>query len=338
MLSYDILNTISIGHEYFAGGTCRSVTWLPSKETEQFCKSRGVILKQNNGQLTVAVGVVKDDDGKVTLGYSLQEPFELTFFAKFNEQNWSNITPVSPSRMKRLVFTNEEGGVLHSEEVVSDQHLTEVMFQQSLLEGYNNEKVNLQKLGSEEDCSNALEQRGEDLYLLTRKLEEGVYTISDGTKEERVFVTSEFPEFDAVFHLVYDPAFGKNNVLNEDWTWNRKDFKVQFEAKSTYWRYWIPQSGLDGVEGVRIVNGDDSGFNEGESVMAPNGQEMKLFSSNELLKLLEQPAAYFQLKKNVGVENRSEGVIISRLPIPGKDTIARINDEGKEFSDIYVYV
>ena len=45
---------------------------------------------------------------------------------------------------------------------------------------------------------------------------------------------------------------------------------------------------------------------------------------------------YFQLKKNVGIENRTEGIIINKLPTAAKEMLYRVDEKGNRYSDIYI--
>ena len=114
-------------------------------------------------------------------------------------------------------------------------------------------------------------------------------------------------------------------------------FDLSFPARETYWRYFFLKEGLSLFEGVKIS--DENGvevFTTGNEVTVDSGEKMICYTSIAPINLKQKMDGYFQLKKNVGIDNRTEGIIISKLPTPEQETLFRVNEKGIRFSDIYI--
>ena len=347
ILNYDILTQIGIKHHYFGAVSLSSTVWVPSNETRILGKKLGLIFKSVNGVLNIYASCETVGSKKI-LDYKLQDRFALTFFIQLNQQYWSNFTPVKAEKGSALYFSNEEirkdgeNYFLQKKNDVSEDDTIKLVSSIStlLFDGQNVETSELAKKdGTQESYDYGIKLVNNSLSINSRLLDEGEYELkSNEGKVENFFLLKDASSYDGICHLVFSPDWGgENKLINEDWSWNKMDFELSFPSRETFWRYYFSKKGLSLFEGVEVLdeNGEDV-FNSGNDVIIHSGEEMVCFTSKEPIKLKQKMDVHFQLKKNVGVENRSEGVIINKLPTPEKETLFRVDEKGIRYSDIYI--
>ena len=118
-------------------------------------------------------------------------------------------------------------------------------------------------------------------------------------------------------------------------------YKIRFEARSTYWKYFIASKYLNGLDQVEIQSPDtDISFTGPEEVTLVNGDKAFSFLSEKVLPLQEFPQHVFQLKKGNGPGESGGRMLLDRLPVPSVQSIipeSRSNGS-KIFSEIFVYL
>lgn len=347
IVSYDILTQLRIKHLFFGTHSLANVEWVPSGESLLLAKNRGLLFKTNNGILSILASTEVNDSIK-KLDYRLQECFSLTFYIKNNEQYWSNFTPIDVPKGETLFFSNrvinKKGNnyYLQKQEEVSEmdtiQYVSDVT-KLSLL-GIDNDSAKLSKVErTKELLTYGLKTNNNLLYLDDKLLDEGQYEIED--KEGFLisfFLLKDRIPFDGICHLVFSPDLeGEYNIINPDWTWNSMTLELNYPSRETYWRYFIPKENISLFEGVSILSEEGNFVFDSGSEVEVNGNKLMIcFTSKEPIKLKQKMDVYFQLKKNVGIENRTEGIIINKLPTPGKETLYRVDKIGNRYSDIYI--
>ena len=343
ILNYDILSQIEIQHDYFKGHALSSAEWIPSEFTKATARNLGLAYKSSQGKLKILAST-QDDGDKIVLSDKLRDPFFLTFYLKFNEPYWSNLTTISTHKNKCFLFTNlnkkgnDEVESLHTGDFVTESDLIEIVRGTHYpLSKFKIDGIQIKSPYSNGNLSSSfITQINELPYLKTKPLDEGFYEIADPSgKKHEVFIVKDKVNFDGICHLAFSQEFG--GIINKDGGWNKCNFLLKFSALSTYWRYYLPMTKIDHFEGVKILNETEKEqFNNGEEVEMINGDKMICFTSTSPIQLQENTGPIFQLKKNVGVENKSEGVIINRLPKPEKATLFRQDRKGNRYSDIYI--
>ncbi len=111
-------------------------------------------------------------------------------------------------------------------------------------------------------------------------------------------------------------------------------FTMNFQARSTAWKYYvINQSHID-LEGTTISGKDQVTFLPPIDVKLSNGQRAKVYSSGDIEFPMKRNAkSHLQLRLG-------KKIILNALPIPYADAfeIDEIKDERKVFSPVYIYV
>lgn len=340
--SYDILARVEIRHEYFKNELLHSASFTPSSQTITTLRNLGLTYKTSNGLLKVLASTEKTEDDSIVLDERLNDPFQLTFFIHFNQPYWSNFTPVSADRNKVFCFYNrkEENNtslLLHKEATASTDDLT-LKFGQSHypLKSFEVEGIQIIKTGEETNVATyALKDLNSDTFLETKSLDEGLYTITDTAgKSESLFINRDKSNAQAICHLTFDKNWG--TLINEDRSWQSHTFQINFSTRNNHWRYYFPLEKINEFEGVRVLNGvRDEVFDQGQEVDV-DGRSMLRFTSLSPIKMVQHGDQTFQLRRNVGISNRSEGVVVDRLPQPEKTELFRQDSQGNRYSDIYI--
>jgi hypothetical protein len=347
ILSYDILTQLSIKHQFFGPNLLKNVEWVPSSQSLLIAKKLGLLFKSNNGVLSVFASAEINDSKKV-LDFRLQDDFSLTFYIKNNEQYWSNLTPVNIPKEETLFFSNEiinkEGSNFYLQNKAEVSVVDSIKYISDInklsLKHLDPNSAKLSRIESKKELLEyGLKSKHDELYLDERLLDEGLYEIED--KEGNLisfFLLKDKSPLDGICHLVFSPEWGgEYNIINSDWTWNSMALELNFPTRETYWRYFFPKENLTHFEGVTILSEDGNlAFNSGNEVEIHGDKMMVCYTSIEPIKLKQKMDVYFQLKKNVGIENRTEGIIINKLPTPAKETLYRVDEKGNRYSDIYI--
>jgi hypothetical protein len=156
--------------------------------------------------------------------------------------------------------------------------------------------------------------------------------------EKSIFISSHTGSCSGIVQIIIAPD--KKDlapVVDSNWVLQTPDFTAHFKNRESLWRYHFTQSNLEHLEGIEITNGgDESPFGKPEETIGPDGKTWILISSNEPLAITEKPNQYLQLKKNMKIENRSEGVVIDRLPVPNKENLYRVGQDGSILTDLFI--
>ncbi|MCR9173722.1 MAG: hypothetical protein NXI10_14565 [bacterium] len=340
-IHYGILFQLGIAHDFYQGGTDLSVIIQPSYDTQILMKNYRVLSKMNRGKLEIAAEA-EMVDGNSVLSERIQEPMELWFTLRLTDSYWSNYTDFLPSEKHIYFFSNksnketDEDILLHSGERASEENEMELIGT-TTLELPGDASVTLKKQGISEDDRTAAIISVQDKQLLqTKSLDEGIYTLTvDGQERNFIHLKNNANVHGAVQILV-DPS-SANDIVASDWTLQSPEFKIHFKNRSTFWRYLISSKEIEHFQGLRITNGSsESPFGEPEQAIGPDGKERLLFASSEPLSITSKPTQFLQLKKNMNIENRSEGVVIDRLPVPNKENLYRVGEDGTILTDLFI--
>ncbi len=128
---------------------------------------------------------------------------------------------------------------------------------------------------------------------------------------------------------------GKENILfDKDSNARLKTFYIKFEAKKTYWKYYL----LGGMKERTPYIADVENKNEFEYTgdeRLPGNRCASIFRSKTAISLQERPACSFQLREG----SKGGGkVLIKRLPVASADRFGREIVDGEEIivSEIYI--
>ena len=339
--NYDILTSVEIRHEYFKSELINSTVWTPTNHTVRTLRNLGLSFKAANGRLRILASVEKTENGDTILDERLNNPFQLSFFIQFNQPYWSNFTPLSAKGNRIFCFHNGLGKdsllLTQSGDKATKEDLVLKTGQSHYpLKAFEKEGIQIKKTGEDENiASYAIKEINNESFLESKVLDEGLYHIIDTqNKSESLFINRDKSNAEAICHLIFDKNRG--DIIQADRSWQTKNFQINFSSLDSHWRYYFPLEKIQEYEGVRVLNGvREEVFDQGE-IVAINGSNMIRFTSLKPIRMVQHGDQTFQLRRNVGVSNRSEGVIIDRLPQPQKQKLFRQDSQGNRYSDIYI--
>lgn len=341
-IQFGILFRLSIRHDFYDGDIDSAVQIVPTPETKRLLNNCRMLSKMNKGKLEIGAETMATDDGAVLID-RIQEPMELAFSIHLKDSFWMNYTDQLSEAGKGYFFSNaafsedEEHVLMHATPKVSELDQLQIIGNTTLEYAVESE-ISLTRKGlTEEDRSAVIKIVQNKKVIETRKLEEGLYEITEDGTATSVFIT-QADACNGIFHVLIDPnASDFAPVVDANWALQSPDFSAYFKNKSSVWRYHFTQSKLEHLEGIQITNGsEESPFGESSEVIGPDGNTWILISSNNPLAINYKPTQYLQLKKNMNIENKSEGVVIDRLPVPNKENLYRVGEDGNILTDLFI--
>ncbi len=342
IIHYGILFRLSVLHDFYQGSQDLSVSVRPSYDTQKLMNNFRMLSKMNHGKMEVGAEaeIVGEDS---VLSDRIQEPMELLFTVELNDPFWANYTDYIPES-NVYFFSNSDTSVdedviaLHASDRVSEENQIELIGT-TTLEFPGDSEVKLTRLGlAEEDRTQAILTVQDKQILQTKHITEGKYLLTVDGEERRFVHLNNNANVHGVVQILIDPENEQyTSILTSDWKMRSPDFKIHFRNRSTVWRYLISNDELEHLEGLQITNGGGkSPFGLPEQTKGPDGGDRLLFTSKEPLELTAKPTQFLQLKKNMNIENRSEGVVIDRLPVPNKENLYRVGEDGTILTDLFI--
>jgi len=338
MFEYNILAQITCTHESYGDRLWTDVELVPTRRTSKLASNLGLLFRMSGGKIQVLANSVREND-QLLLEEKLRDKLNLSFYIRIKDSYWSNFTNFTLDKSEifyvsnREKFEEQDSSLVHGD-LGDDALLQYMQGAQISLDGYDIESLALHG-GEEYNVSSLVSSVNGSNYLNTRNLEEGKYELTDGGDNSITFyLTEEDAGHDGVFELSLDPG---QHVINEDWTWNYSQYQISFQGNKTIWKYFFPKKKMEQFAGVRIFGeGEKDLFGEGEETVIYTGDEMICFSSQKELLLEATPNNFYQLRKNVNVDNRSEGIIINQLPTPDLKKLVRVGKDGAMYSELYI--
>jgi hypothetical protein len=343
MIQFGILFRLGILHDFCDGGIDPRVHIEPTSATQKQLKNCGMLAKMNKGKLEIGAEVSASDEGPILLD-RIQETMELNFTITFTDSYWQNYTEIRPQTNKRYFFTNqstketEDHILLHAADRVSQEDQIEIIGNIQLEFSVEKEISLLRKGPSEEDLSGAITTVQNKKVINSGKLDEGLYELTvDGTMRT-IFILNQASNCQGVMHTILDPENTElASIVDEKWVLQSPSFSAHFKNSSSIWRYHFTKSNIEHLVGLQVTNGGQENlFGDPNETIGPDGNTWILITSNEPIPITEKPTQYLQLKKNMNIENKSEGVVIDRLPVPNKENLYRVGADGSILTDLFI--
>jgi hypothetical protein len=118
----------------------------------------------------------------------------------------------------------------------------------------------------------------------------------------------------------------------------QNEYTINFNAKSTYWRYILMSNYLQELNNPAIIDTDSTNaFGAPSKVDLPGNQQVNAFTSGKALQLCQRPVKAFQLAENYESGSSKYKVVIRSLPYPDIKAISRLPNSTSNFSDIFIY-
>lgn len=125
-------------------------------------------------------------------------------------------------------------------------------------------------------------------------------------------------------------------------TWQTIAYQLPFNARSTYWKYFVvSQNSLGRLEDLEIQGAGTKFQQERMPTPLPDGSSAIVFTAAEALPLRQKSPQHFQLKgQRRDVHGQENAIVIDRLPVAANTPVWPAPDEQpiSGLSEIFVYV
>lgn len=339
MGQYRPMFNIALEHTYFNDGRFPGVTFTPTAESERLMLNNNLITRKRNDGITVFFDSEHIDSLKL-YAEDADDPLRINFECDSEHSNFQNFTISSIFEENKTLFfdsTNTDGSdfgkkYLHVDDFVSSQDLVKCF---NAPTDFDEDQVSVMDFSatrklifdSQQTESNPHGKRhvdstdpstGEQLQknvLASRKM------LSD-TRKASV----------GLFSILITPD--ELSELHQGSTQSYNDYHVRFQARETYWKYYLVGDANQPSAYIKDIDGKVEFEDLGEELLS-NGKSARIFISKQTLPLQARAKQKFQLlvKKN----GRTK-VYVRRLAVASAKRINKQIVNGNELfvSEIYI--
>ncbi len=350
--AYQTLFSLKVTHSYYTQQTSPDFQIKPTAGSQVLANKMGVILKVNQTGITIIGDVSKPE---VLLYYLQQyEGLKFSFWLHTSQPYFISITDLPTENLHTLLYFSNT--ILHQkgtdETLLHPAHFVSGTDRYAVRSGYYEFPAQPKETPLEiKDASGRTIKSGiapaHTAYTFDLNgLSEGKYSVFAGKKELESFVyTGLKPELKAIglVEIFLTGALKEEliHIVKERDVPNTRTYQIAFQARSTYWKYFIVSKYSNGLQHSSIATNDKNiAFKGPEQVALANGVPAFMFQSKEALPLSELSPYSFQLKKNKNADENNGRTIINRLPHPPLGLVKpqTRSDTSKVFSEIIVYI
>lgn len=125
-----------------------------------------------------------------------------------------------------------------------------------------------------------------------------------------------------------------NGLFDKDFNNKSPSFRINFDSRQTYWKYYLDDSDID--DSTYVYDPDEKiAFESTGAVELPDGRKFSTYRSKKSIQLHERYDFKFQLKQK---QNGDDKVLFRRLPFAGTGLTEKevVADQAIEVSEIFV--
>lgn len=345
---YQSLFKVTVAHKFYKEQPAKDFSMQPVPDTSAIARKLGIILKEADKEI-ISLRQPEYQDA-LLMALEKGKPLRFTFILTCSNPYFVNYTEVPHDSIKDIFYfstakshSSGEEILLHEKEFAGLADLFPVVSAIELAGGDKGKKVEIR----DEFGASVFEKElasGQTIHLDNRTLPIGKYELYEGGKLIRsVVLFSNMPALKPIglVSISYsgDQAEKLIQSLKEGDTPSYR-FKINFNNRQTFWKYFLVQKYNDALKNTSIVSKEaEVGFSGPEEVVLGNGVKAVQFTSKTALPLHERGAYRFQLKSTkAGMVNGK--VVVETLPLPSVEMIKPETKESNSriFSEIIVYV
>ncbi len=332
---------INLTHEYFVNSNCKTLDFVPTGKTRIMAENQGLVFRRDSKGLSIYAESAQDNPQQVNPGLDLN--FHLCFELYANDPHFLNYTnlPLDSSPVYYLSNLNiaakqkiaagyiqatmaNQNQLLHNEQAVSiaDQikirpPVFDLRVEQTPI--VINHALSGNKLKELTEGGNA--------QIDLKHWGDGWYSIDSPEGNETFYASSnkllDNGKLIGIVEIFNDPELVDNPCLSNNGAANPRMYQINFEGRSTYWKYVVKNSGRKEYKQLDIVMDGGTTFQTTEN----EGNDGWFSISNELLAMKER------VENSPSLVNSGEGtngskVLIEKLPSPSVD-IVKTSPDGK---------
>lgn len=344
---YQTLFTINTRHHYYKEARGTVFQFKPTPSTEALLKKMNLVTRTEQGSLSVLYDLKSLE--RIEKYLTENPATRLQFYLTVTEPYFINITEIPAEGVGKIIYLRNKDtqAPLSQDKIVSKKDIYPVytssfVYQnqqrsetQITLKNAQGEVIWENKMAAGQKTSLPLKENGTGLYFFyenDKEIEKFIYLVSESVILPLALVEIDF-QGELAKQLL---AQIRNQEIFSPW-----QFEIQFQARMTYWKYFIVPKYENGLEDLSIEAGKTKVTFKGPSkALTPNGQNAYLFESAEALHIQQAGQYEFQLVQNRDNKGKKNQRIIQRLPLAGLSTIHPESREEntKIYSEIYVYL
>ncbi len=344
---YQALLSINIEHHFYKDAKGSVFQFKPTPSTEAILKKMSLVVRSEAGKMSILYDLKSLERVERYLSEYPETCFQ--FYLTVTEPYFLNITEMPTETVGKIIYLKNTG-------VNSKLTLSPTVSKEDIYSTYTSGFVyqNQQKKETQITLKNAQSEviwqnkvaPTEKSSVPLENFKTGPYFFYENDKEieKFIYLMSESMILPlALIEIDFQGELGKQllqKVRNQE-EFSPWQFEVSFQARQTYWKYFIIPKYENGLDDLSIDVGKTKVVFKGpEKTRIPNGQNAYLFESSEAL-LIQQLGQYeFQLVQNKDNKGKKNQRIIQRLPLARMSAVYPENrkTDAKIYSEIYVYL
>ncbi len=344
---YQTLFTINTQHHYYKKAKGNVFQYKPTPATEALLKKMNLVCRSEQGNLSVLYDVKSLERIEK---YLTENPATcLQFYLTVSEPYFINITEIPTEGIGKIIHLKNQDTkpALSQEASVSQKDIYPVYTNNFIYQNQQKKETHilLKNALGEVIWENKVAPAQKSLVQL-KENKAGLYFFYENDKEieKFIYLVSESVILPlALVEIDFQGELSKqllSNIRNQE-NFSPWQFEIQFQARMTYWKYFIIPKYENGLEDLDIEVGKTKVTFKGPlKTQIPNGQRAYLFESVEALHIQQAGQYEFQLVQNKDSKGKKNQRIIQRLPLASLSTLYPQGREQttKIYSEIYVYL
>jgi hypothetical protein len=346
-ISYNTFLGAELSHQYFGDETAEVFTWSPTPDTVQLWRKMGLLFRlEKDGWVILNASDLRDNFIKVLEN---QANIKFCFYLYFTNPYFLHYTDLPlESKGKALYLTPQKNNYLHSQESASEAELLPTRpayFQIHQLA--KNAEISLKNEAGQTVFSTQADANG-IATLDLKEVELGKLTLFENNKVKESFLYLNAPSLSgqrliAWVEIPLSQAMRDNylKALRTEEAIDYQGFKLSFNARATYWKYYLIPKYHESLKQTSVETGDKQiNFGEPKIENAPNGVSAICFESNVPLLLQKKSPYSFQLFKKKDNKGNNVNLLLRKLPYPSIEMLKPASREAKAkiYSEMVIYV
>ncbi|MCU0443427.1 MAG: hypothetical protein MUE85_00820 [Microscillaceae bacterium] len=346
-ISYNTFLGVELSHQYFGEEATEVFKWLPTSETAQLWRKMGLLFRlEKDGWVILNASDLRENFIKIL---ETQSDIKFCFYLYFNNPYFLHYTDLPlESKGKALYLCPQKNDFLHSQESVSEADLLPIRptyFQ------INNLAKNAEIALKNESGQLVFQTQTDANGLATLDLKDtplGRLTLFENNKAKDSFLYTNAPSLSghrlvAWVEIPITQAMLNNylKALKAEEPIDYQGFKLNFKARSTYWKYYLIPKYNESLKQTSVETNDNKiNFGEPKIETAPNGLSAICFESNVPLLLQKKSPYSFQLFKKKDNKGNNVNLLLRKLPYPSIEMLKPTSREAKAkiYSEMVIYV
>ncbi len=345
---WDKLISLKCQNNFYHDGNGKDFEFIPTNKTQIIMKNFGIFFKKDVNGFSLFCN--PEQFRKIVEIKKRQDP-KLIFLIKNKNNYLLNYTDLSFADNNKLYYFNnlvsskkDEKLLIHDKEYVNESQALRI---------YNKyQSIKLDKVikstkivdARQNDINNDLwfqEVEGNQMVKL-QNLSEGHYSVNNGKSSTSFYVLDYMKEpMWGIIDIFLSDLPKENNFFSKNGALEHKEFIINLNARSTFWKYIILPENKNvelKLEEVKVsYNGKAIDFTKPKKVTLMNGEEAFSIESKNAMELKE--VINVSDKLEMKIKNNSKWLSkVVKIPKPKIKSVKPDRESNKIYSTTYIYL